>query len=78
MRPKRVAAHMFGVVEVAHGSVAAAAARVFVAAAQVVDDADSDVNIAGAVRKAFPVAGLAGGASARRAAARDLAAVVRT
>ena len=34
--------------------------------------------IAGAVGKAVPVVGLAGGASARRAAARDLAAVVRT
>ena len=52
-----------------------AAPLVLVAAAQVVDDADSDVHIAGAVGKAaaVPVVGLAGGA-----AARDVAAVVRT
>ena len=66
MRPERVAAHIVGVVEVAVGSVVAAAPRVLV------------VHIAGAVGKAVPVVGLAGGASARRAAARDLAAVVRT
>ena len=75
---ERVAVHIVGVVEVALGSVAAAAPPVLVAAARVVDDADSDVHIAEAVGKAFPVAGLAGGASARRAAAHDLAAVVRT
>ena len=78
VRPERVAVHIVGVVEVALGSVAAAAPPVLVAAARVVDDADSDVHIAEAVGKAFPVAGLAGGASARRAAARDVAAVVRT
>ena len=74
VRPERVATHIVGAVEVALGSVAAAALRVLVAAAQVVDDADSDVHIAGAFGKAVPVVGLAGGASARRAAARDLAA----
>ena len=67
-----------GVVEVALGSVAAAAPKVLVASAQIADDADSDVHIAGAVRKAVPVVGFAGGASARRAAAQDVAAVVRT
>ena len=44
----------------------------------IADDADSDVHITGAVRKAVPVVGFAGGASARRAAAQDVAAVVRT
>ena len=78
MRPERMAAHVVGVVEVALGSVAAAAPRVLVAAARVVDDADSDVRIAGAVGKAALVVGLAGGASARWAAAHDVAAVVRT
>ena len=78
VRLERVAAHIVGVVEVALGSVAAAAPRVLVAAAQVVSDADSDVHIAGAVGKAVPVVGLARGISAHRAAARDVAAVVRT
>ena len=40
VRPERVAAHVGGVVEVALGFVAAAAPRVLVAAAHVVDDAD--------------------------------------
>ena len=78
VRPERVAAHIVGFAEVALGSVAAAAPRVLVAAAQVVDDADSDVHIAGAVGKGVPAVGLAGGASARRAAAHDVAAVGRT
>ena len=78
MRPERMAAHIVGVVEVAFGSVAAAAPRVLVAAARVVDDADSDVHIAGAIGKAVLVVGLAGGASARWAAAHDVAAVVQT
>ena len=39
-----MAAYIVGVVEVALGSVAAAAPRVLVDAAQVVDDADSDVS----------------------------------
>ena len=73
-----MAVHIVGVVEVALGSVAAAAPRVLVAAARVVDDADFDVHIAGAVGKAVLVAGLAGGASHCWAAAHDVAAVVRT
>ena len=56
-----------GVAGVALGSVAAAAPQVpVVAAAQAVADADSDVHIGGAVGKAVPVVGLAGGASGRR------------
>ena len=43
-----------------------------------VDDADSDVHIGGAGGKAVPVVGLAGGASALRAAAHDVGAVGRT
>ena len=61
-----VAAYIVSVAGVALGSVAAAAPRVpVVAAAQAVDDADSDVHIGGAVGKAVPAVGLAGGASAR-------------
>ena len=79
MRPERVAAYIVGVAAVGLGTVAAAAARVLVvAAAWVVDDADPDVHIAGAVGKAVLVAGLAGGASHCWAAAHDVAAVGRT
>ena len=76
--PEGVAAYIVGVDGVALGSVAATAPQVpVVAADQAVDDADSDVYIAGVVGKAVPVAGLAGGTSACRAAAHDVAAVVR-
>ena len=78
VRPERVTTYIVGVAGVARGSVAAAAPRVLVAAARVVDDADSDVHIAGAIGKAVLVVGLAGGASARWAAAHDVAAVVQT
>ena len=76
---ERMATYIEGVVEVALGSVAAAAPQVpVVAAAQAVDDADSDVYIGGAVGKAVPAVGLAVGASAGRAADHDVAAVGRT
>ena len=76
---ERMATYIVGVAGVVLGSVAAAAPRVpVVAAAQAVADADSDVRIGGAVGKAVPVVGLAVGASAGRAAAHDVAAVVRT
>ena len=80
VRPERVAAYIVGVAAVGIGTVAAAAARVLVvAAAWVVDDADPDVHIAGAVGKAVLVTGFVGdGTSARRAAAHDVAAVGRT
>ena len=74
MRPERVTTYIVGVAGVARGSVAAAAPRVPVAAAdQAVDDADSDIHIAGAFGKAVPVVGVAGDASAC-----DVAAVART
>ena len=80
MRPEKVAAYIVGVAAVGLGTVAAAAAaaaRVLaVAAAQVVDDVDPDVHIAGAVGKAVTVIGfVSAGTSARRAAAHDVAAV---
>ena len=79
MEHERVAAYIVGVAGVALGSVAAAAPRVpVVAAVQAVDDVYSDVRIGGAVGKAVPVIGLAGGASGRRAAVHDVAAVGRT
>ena len=84
MRPERVAAHIVVVVGVALGSVAVAAPRVVVVvAAQAVEGVQRQgelsqnprnmVHIAGALGKAVPVVGLAGGASARRAAAHDVA-----
>ena len=76
---ERVPGYIMGVAGVALGSVAAAAPRLpVVAAAQAVDVAGSDVPMSGAVGKAVPVVGLAGGASGRRAAAHVEAAVGRT